>query len=67
MLPSAHRATGFAICVVSNRFGGIIGILVGSFANVRTTAPLFICAGLYGLTIFLCLLLPFEPRGRRSL
>ncbi|GKZ27979.1 hypothetical protein AbraCBS73388_007983, partial [Aspergillus brasiliensis] len=40
ILPAAHRATGYAICVVLNRVGGVIGVLVGSYANVNTVAPL---------------------------
>lgn len=63
---AAHRATGYAICVVLNRVGGIIGVLVGSYANVETTAPLFICGGLFGLLIVLSLALPFESMGKRT-
>ena len=66
ILPSAHRATGYGLCVVLNRVGGIAGVLVASYANVQTTAPLFVCAGLFGLLIVLSLLLPFESRGKRS-
>ncbi|CZR53383.1 related to synaptic vesicle transporter SV2 (major facilitator superfamily) [Phialocephala subalpina] len=66
ILPSAHRATGYGLCVVLNRVGGIAGVLVGSYANVETTAPLFVCAALFGLLVILSILLPFEPRGRRS-
>ena len=66
VLPSAHRATGYGMCVVMNRVGGIVGVLIGSFANVETVAPLFVSAGLFGLLIFLSLALPFESRGKRS-
>ncbi|KAL4871690.1 hypothetical protein BDV12DRAFT_205993 [Aspergillus spectabilis] len=66
ILPSAHRATGYGLCVVMNRVGGIVGVLVGSYANVQTTVPLFICAGLYAALIVTSLLLPFESRGKRS-
>ncbi|KAF1814743.1 MFS general substrate transporter [Eremomyces bilateralis CBS 781.70] len=66
ILPSAHRATGYGLCVVVNRIGGILGVLVGSYANVETTAPLFVCAALFGLLIILSLLLPFESRGKRA-
>lgn len=66
ILPAAHRATGYGICVVLNRVGGIIGVLVGSYANVQTTAPLFVCASLYSLLVVLSLMLPFESRGRRT-
>ncbi|GKZ76286.1 hypothetical protein AnigIFM56816_005265 [Aspergillus niger] len=64
ILPAAHRATGYAVCVVLNRVGGIVGVLVGSYANVDTVAPLFICAGLYGGLVITSLLLPFESRGK---
>lgn len=66
ILPSAHRATSYGLCVVVNRVGGILGVLVGSYANVETTAPLFVCAALFGLLVVLSLLLPFESKGRRS-
>ncbi|CRG83307.1 putative MFS-type transporter PB1E7,08c [Talaromyces islandicus] len=66
ILPSAHRATGYGLCVVLNRIGGIVGVLVGSYANVETVVPLWICAGLYGALIFTSLLLPFESRGKRT-
>ncbi|KAF2036391.1 putative sugar transporter [Setomelanomma holmii] len=66
ILPSAHRATGYGMCVVLNRVGGITGVLIGSYANVETTAPLFVCASLFGLLVLLSLLLPFETRGKRS-
>ena len=65
--PTAHRATGYAICVILNRVGGIVGVLVGSYANVNTVAPLFVCAGLYGGLIITSILLPFESRGRRAI
>lgn len=66
ILPAAHRATGYAICVVLNRVGGIVGVLVGSYANVETTAPLFICGALYGTLVILSLALPFESMGKRA-
>ncbi|KAG8407913.1 hypothetical protein J3458_020222 [Metarhizium acridum] len=66
ILPSAHRATGYGLCVVVNRIGGILGVLVGSYADVETTAPLFVCAALFGLLVVLSILLPFESRGKRS-
>ncbi|KAL2818239.1 MFS general substrate transporter [Aspergillus cavernicola] len=66
ILPSAHRATGYAICVIFNRIGGIVGVLVGSYANVQTTTPLFVCAALFAVLIILSVLLPFESRGKRT-
>lgn len=66
ILPSAHRATGYAICVIFNRVGGIVGVLVGSYTNVQTTMLLFVCAALFAVLIVLSVLLPFESRGKRT-
>lgn len=66
ILPASHRATGYAVCVVVNRLGGIVGVLVGSYADVNTVAPLWVCAGLFGGLIITSLLLPFESRGKRT-
>ncbi|KAL4811386.1 major facilitator superfamily domain-containing protein [Aspergillus unguis] len=66
ILPSAHRATGYGLCVVVNRLGGIVGVLVGSYADVQTVVPLWICAGLYAALVVTSLLLPFESRGKRT-
>jgi hypothetical protein len=49
IMPSAHRATGYGLCVIINRIGGIVAILIGSYANVNTTTPLFVCASLYAI------------------
>jgi hypothetical protein len=46
--------------------GEIPGDLVESYANVKTTTSLFACASLFGLVIFLIVLLQFKPKGRRS-
>ncbi|KAL3472072.1 MFS general substrate transporter [Aspergillus californicus] len=66
IMPSAHRATGYGLCVIVNRIGGIIAILIGSYANVNTTAPLFVCAGLYAFLVVTSLILPLETRGKKT-
>lgn len=66
ILPAAHGATGYAVCVVMNRIGGIVSVLVGSYADVNTVVPLWVYAGLYGGLIITSLLLPFESRGKRT-
>jgi Major Facilitator Superfamily. len=65
VFPSAHRATGYGLCVIINRIGGVIAILIGSYANVNTTAPLFVCASLYAILVLTSLMLPLETRGKR--
>lgn len=66
IMPSAHRGTGYGICAIMNRIGGVIGVVVGSYANPETTAPLFVCAACFGVLAILSLMLPFESRGKRG-
>ncbi|KPM42210.1 hypothetical protein AK830_g4342 [Neonectria ditissima] len=66
VLPSAHRATGNGIAVSFNRLMGIVSAFVASSANTATSAPLYVCAALFGGLALISALFPFEPRGRRS-
>ena len=66
ILPSAHRATGSGLAVAANRIMGVIAIVVASYSNVETTAPLFIGAALFFLLAFTSALLPLEPRGKKA-
>jgi len=47
VLPSAHRATGNGIAVGCNRIMGLISAVVATYANTKTSAPIYICAVLY--------------------
>ncbi|KAK9476830.1 major facilitator superfamily domain-containing protein [Lipomyces japonicus] len=66
LLPTASRGTGYGLAVAINRVCNICAAFIGSYANVETTAPLFICAALFGAMAFVSVLLPFEPSGRQS-
>lgn len=66
VLPSAHRGTGNGIAVAINRIMGIISAVVGSAADTQTSAPLYVCAGIFILTAIVAILFPFEPYGKRS-
>lgn len=46
-LPSAHRATGNGIAVGCNRVMGLVSAFVATYANTKTSAPIYICAVLY--------------------
>lgn len=66
VLPAAHRGTGNAITVASNRIMGIVAALIGTFADLTSSVPIFVCAAsFFGLAVF-SFLFPFEPRGRTS-
>ncbi|KAK9368939.1 major facilitator superfamily domain-containing protein [Lipomyces kononenkoae] len=66
LLPTASRGTGYGLAVAINRVCNVMASLIGSYANVETTAPLFVCASFYGGMIIVSLMLPFEPGGSAS-
>ena len=65
-LPSAHRATGNGIAVAFCRFMGAMSAVIATEANTETSAPVFICAALYGALALCAFLFPLEPYGRRA-
>ncbi|KAI1618799.1 putative MFS transporter [Exophiala viscosa] len=65
-LPSAHRATGNGIAVAFCRLLGAMSAVIATEANTATSAPVFICAALYGALALCAFLFPLEPYGRRA-
>ncbi|KAJ4153340.1 hypothetical protein LMH87_009830 [Akanthomyces muscarius] len=66
VLPSAHRGTGNGVAVALNRIMGIISAVIGSAADTSTSAPLYVCAGIFIVTAIISIIFPFEPYGKRS-
>jgi len=66
VLPSAHRATGNGIAIAGNRVMGALSAVIATEADTATSAPIFICGGLFAALGVVAALFPFEPYGRRS-
>ena len=66
VLPAAHRGTGNAISIACNRAMTIVAALVGMYANLSSSVPIYICAASFGVLAFLSFLFPFESHGRTS-
>ena len=66
VLPSAHRGTGNAITVACNRIMGIMAAVIGTYVDLTSSVPIYICAGAFGGLALFSFLFPFEPRGRTS-
>jgi hypothetical protein len=66
VLPAAHRATGNGIAVAFCRLAGIMSAVVVTYASPNTSAPVFICAALFGALAICAFLFPFEPYGKRA-
>jgi hypothetical protein len=66
VLPSAHRCTGNSIIVACNRIMGIVAALIGTYADLTSSVPIYVCAAAFGGLALLSFLFPFEPQGRTS-
>jgi hypothetical protein len=61
------RGTGNAITASANRVFGIMAPIVAMFANLETSAPVYVSGGWFSGAGVLVLVLPFESRGKASL
>jgi MFS family permease len=66
VFPSAHRGTGNAITVASNRIMGIVAAIIGTYADLTSSAPIYVCAGAFGILALISFLFPYEPQGQTS-
>ena len=66
VLPSAHRGTGNAITVACNRVMGIVAAIVGMYADLTSSVPIYVCAASFAGLAVLSFLFPFEPQGKTS-
>ncbi|KAF2644609.1 putative sugar transporter [Massarina eburnea CBS 473.64] len=67
IFPTKDRGTGNAITASANRIFGIMAPVVGMFANLETSAPVYVSGALFVASGLLVLALPFESRGKASL
>ncbi|KAF2852380.1 membrane transporter [Plenodomus tracheiphilus IPT5] len=61
------RGTGNAITASANRVFGIMAPIVAMFANLETSAPVYVSGALFIAAGLLVLILPFESRGKASM
>lgn len=66
VLPASHRGTGNAITVASNRVMGIVAGFIGTYADLSSSAPIYVCAAAFGALAIVSFLFPFEPQGMTS-
>ncbi|KAI0054046.1 MFS general substrate transporter [Auriscalpium vulgare] len=67
LFPTKDRGTGNAIVASANRVFGIMAPIIALYANLATSAPIYVSGALFIVAGFIALLLPFEPRGKASL
>lgn len=67
IFPTKDRGTGNAITASANRVFGIMAPIVAMFANLETSAPVYVSGALFVAAGLLVLILPFESQGKASL
>jgi hypothetical protein len=65
--PTCHRGTGNALTATSNRIFGILAPIIAMYADLQTAGPVYIAVVLFIFAGFMCLILPYESRGKASL
>lgn len=66
VLPSAHRATGNGTAIAFNRLMGVMSVVIATFGKTSTSAPVFVCAALFGVLAVIAICFSFEPAHGRS-
>lgn len=64
LFPTSSRATGYGISVAINRICNVLANIIGGYANIKTSAPLFVCAALNGAIALVSVLIPIEPADK---
>ncbi|KAI0260637.1 MFS general substrate transporter [Gloeopeniophorella convolvens] len=67
LFPTKDRGTGNALVAAANRIFGIMAPIIALYADLTTSAPIYVSGAIFIVSGFIALLLPFEPRGRASL
>lgn len=67
VFPTKDRGTGNAIAATANRIFGIMSPIIAMFANLNSSAPVYVSGALFLVSGLMALFLPFEPQGKASL
>lgn len=66
LFPAPIRGTGNGVMMTFNRLAGVMAPLIPAYMGIDTDLPIWISASLITAAGFLCLLLPYESRGRAA-
>ena len=67
IFPTKDRGTGNALTAMANRIFGIMAPIIAIYADLQTSAPVYVSGALFIAAGILVLVLPFESRGKASL
>jgi hypothetical protein len=67
IFPTKDRGTGNALAAAANRIFGVMAPIIAMFADLETSAPVYVSGALFIAAGVLVAFQPFEPRGKASL
>lgn len=67
IFPTKDRGTGNALTAAANRVFGIMAPIIAMFANLESSAPVYVSGALFIAAGTLVVFQPFESRGKASL
>lgn len=66
IFPTRVRGTGVGLAASANRVLGVFSPIIGMYANLATSAPIYVSGALFMLAGVLSAFFPYESRGRAS-
>lgn len=66
IFPTRIRGTGVGLAASFNRVMGVFAPIIAIYADITTSAPIYVSGALFMFAGLLTLLFPYEPRGKSS-
>lgn len=67
VFPTKIRGTGVGLAASANRVLGVFAPIIAIYADLTTSAPIFVSGALFIASGILVIFFPFEPRGKKTL
>ncbi|PWN32690.1 MFS general substrate transporter [Meira miltonrushii] len=67
IFPTKDRGTGNALTASANRIFGVMAPIIATYADLKTSAPVYVSGALFLASGLIAIILPFESRGTAAL
>ncbi|KAH8592347.1 putative sugar transporter [Bisporella sp. PMI_857] len=62
VMPTAHRGTGCGLAMACGRLASLAAPFIGTFGDVTSSVPIWVCMALYFVMAGVALMLPYESK-----
>lgn len=66
IFPTKIRGTGVGLAASANRVLGVFAPIIAIYADITTSAPIYVSGALFILAGLITLIFPYEPKGKMS-